>query len=574
MPEPIGFAERIGGRWAISLRAWLITSVITIAQALLIAFGEETDSVVRQVAGVIAVVVIGANGIVLLIADRTVLHARREQMMRPSVVLGVYIAAGVASAAVISACFNFASTLPRFADVQVTAETPILTGLPAIPIVASSLLGCALIFDEYNRLRSRENALLARLATLDQDEEIRSDLARTLVESAEREVREATSTVIRDLERAVNALSARERLALTARLDRTLAETVRPLSDRLAAPPEVVRTDRWSTFRATFQRGVIRPGAITIVLTSIIFLFLFNRRGAEYAAIQAGAQIPVTYLPLLLIDRFNRGGRLRPTRVIPMAILAAAVSLVIKAAILQEVLLGEVIVSNLVLGIFWLIAVVILTSVVSASFGARRDDIRVLEEAVDERLVTAARANREVARTSRELAQYVHGTLQSTLLATAFAMERANQANDPAAFAEAAASARAALVETGPVRSEATSLEEAVERQRDLWGAFTEIECTIDVDGEPSPAAIHALDLILEEGISNAKKHGRSAHISVTMDRVGGGIRIRIFDDGPGPGDGNPGYGSTLLDRAAPDAWDLAALDEGGAVLTAVVADG
>lgn len=573
MPEPVDFAERIGGRWAISLRAWLITAAIMIAQALMIAFGEEADALARQVAVVIAVVAISANGVILLIADRTLLHDRRERIMRPGTVLGIYLAAGVASAAVISAGFNYVSTLPRFADVQFTADTPILTGLLAVPIVAFSLLGCALILGEYARLRSREDALLARLETLDQDEEIRSDLARTLVESAEREVREATSSVIRDLERAENALSARERLALTARLDRTLTETVRPLSDRLSTTPEAVRTGRWSPLRAAFQRGAIRPISTTIALSSVIFLFLINRRGIEYAAIQAGVQVPVTYLPLALIDRLQRSGRLSHAWALPLALAATTLGLVVKSAILQSVLLDQVLATNIVMAIFWGIAIVLLVTSLSAAFGGRRDDIRTLEDRVDERMVAAARANREVARTSRELAQYVHGTLQSTLLATAFAMERANQANDPAAFAEAAASARAALVQTGPVRSEAASLAEAVERQRDLWGAFTEIECTIDLDGEPSMAAVHALDLILEEGISNAKKHGRSAHISVTIERATDGIRIRIVDDGTGPGDGDPGYGSTLLDRAAPGAWDLAALDDGGAVLTAVVTD-
>jgi signal transduction histidine kinase len=152
-------------------------------------------------------------------------------------------------------------------------------------------------------------------------------------------------------------------------------------------------------------------------------------------------------------------------------------------------------------------------------------------------------------------------------------MERANAANDPTAFAEAAAAARQALAESEPVQRQAVSLAEAVERQRRLWGEFTEISCVIDVADEPTPTALRAVDLIVEEGIANAKKHGRSTHIALAIDRVSGGIRICITDDGRGPREGPPGYGSTLLDRAAPGGWRLTAGDAGGAILTAVVPD-
>ncbi len=578
MPETPTFAERIGGRWAISLRAWLITAVVIGVQAVLIMFGGEVDARARQVAAVIAILAISASGVVLLAADRTLLRERRLRPAPVRAVLAVYIAAGVVAAMVLSAGFNYVSTVPRFADVDFDAQTPSLTGLLISPIIVASLLAAALILDDYSRLRARQGLLIDRLGTLERDDEARVELTRTLAESAEREVRETTAAVLDDLERARTTISARERLALAARLDRVLQDTIGPLSDRLAALPPQTTSARLSLVRVTLERGPIRPGLVTVGLVTIMFLFLFNRRGLEYATIeyatiQSAAQIPVTYLPLALIVRLGRSGRIAAGWILPLGILVATVGFAVKASIVQEILVGEVLPTNIALGAFWVIAIVLLTSVVSAAFGARRDNIRLLEETLEQRLLAAERANRAVARTSRELAQYVHGTLQSTLLATAFAMERANEANDPAAFAEAAAAAQAALAESRPVRLEASSLNEAVERQRDLWGAFTEIECAIDMDQEPTPAALQALDLIIEEGISNAKKHGRSTHISIAIDRLSDGIRIRIVDDGSGPVDGQPGYGSTLLDRVAPGAWGLAAGDNGGAVLTAIVSD-
>ena len=68
---------------------------------------------------------------------------------------------------------------------------------------------------------------------------------------------------------------------------------------------------------------------------------------------------------------------------------------------------------------------------------------RLLQQ-VNEREIDALVANRELARVTRALAEDVHGTMQSRLLATAFAIDEAAATNDDEAFRAALASARRA----------------------------------------------------------------------------------------------------------------------------------
>lgn len=571
MPEVSAFADRLGGRWAISLRAWLVVAAVLVSQVVLVVFSEAPSRAAQAVALGIIAIAVGAVGGVLAIGGRWVLRGREVSPARPGTVIGVYAASGVAAFVVVSAGYRIASAYPSLDVSPLTATISVVTGVLAIPIITGTLVGCALAFDEYDRLRRRQSVLTSRLGELDDDEEVRTALARSVAASVEREIAEATDTVRGDLARARGDMTPAERAALIVQLNQTLSATVRPLAERLASHHGQPVGTRGETLRMTFERGTLRPGVVTALIVVIIFLFLLNRHGLGYATAQALSQIPVTYLPLAAIVWLQRRSFIPRLWTVPLAVAVSSIGIVVKTAVLQDQLLGEVVVGRLAQGAFWVSTVVLLTSVVSTAYGARREEIRQLEDEVDDRLVAASRANREVARVSRELAQYVHGTLQSTLLATAFALERANEADDPAAFAAAASAASVALAEAPQVRREAASLAHAIARQRELWGDFTEIDCEVVGRIDPTGEVLRSLELVLEEGIANAKKHGRSTHIGVVIDRVPEGIRIRISDNGAGPSAGVPGYGSSLLDRAAPGAWELRPAGETGSVLTAVV---
>lgn len=79
----------------------------------------------------------------------------------------------------------------------------------------------------------------------------------------------------------------------------------------------------------------------------------------------------------------------------------------------------------------------------------------------------------------------------------------------------------------------------------------------------------------MEEGISNAIRHGEAANISIALspmqDGRGAAVQVVIVDDGKGLMPGNAGMGTALLDQACPGHWTLTQNAEGGCTLSATI---
>ncbi len=79
----------------------------------------------------------------------------------------------------------------------------------------------------------------------------------------------------------------------------------------------------------------------------------------------------------------------------------------------------------------------------------------------------------------------------------------------------------------------ATALEELVSRSNEMGEPTCSFECVDGVGVLDQRAATH-LYRIAQESLTNALKHGWARHISVSLARRGGFVRLRILDDGVG----------------------------------------
>jgi signal transduction histidine kinase len=201
---------------------------------------------------------------------------------------------------------------------------------------------------------------------------------------------------------------------------------------------------------------------------------------------------------------------------------------------------------------------------------------RLLQQ-VNEREIDALVANRELARVTRALAEDVHGTMQSRLLATAFAIDEAAARNDDAAFRAALASARAALQGAGRVPVGLPGdLVGALDQVAALWKGFIEVQVRVDPSiSRVDPATVDDIARVAGEALANAHKHGIAARVRVAVTEQGGVLRITVIDDGRGPAAGVPGLGSAWLDFIAPGAWSLRPRPgEPGAILEVALPSG
>jgi signal transduction histidine kinase len=194
---------------------------------------------------------------------------------------------------------------------------------------------------------------------------------------------------------------------------------------------------------------------------------------------------------------------------------------------------------------------------------------------MDARTVDALAMDREIVRVSRLLAQYVHGTLQSHLLATAYALENAELVQGGAAGV--LQRARSAFEAEVAVSAGSTTLAGEIDRRASLWSGFMVVDIEVGrAKGALPPAVIADAGRVVEEALSNAHKHGDARSVSVVAERVGDStLQIRVTDDGTGLADVRPGMGSAWLDFVAPDAWSLTPGPGGrGACVTVTVGCG
>ena len=194
-----------------------------------------------------------------------------------------------------------------------------------------------------------------------------------------------------------------------------------------------------------------------------------------------------------------------------------------------------------------------------------RDDVaRTFQAGIDRELIESIAASRQVAQLARESARILHGTVQTRLIACAVAIERASETRDVEAFQAALREAHDVLTE--PARHEAldeATLGDEVQRKVSLWSGL----CSIDVAITPGLGGIGgrmARDVgrVVEEGLSNAIRHGAATAIHVRITGTVAEVLVEIDDNGVGPQRGQRGLGSSLLDSVS-DAWELTAQTSG-----------
>ena len=194
-----------------------------------------------------------------------------------------------------------------------------------------------------------------------------------------------------------------------------------------------------------------------------------------------------------------------------------------------------------------------------------RDDIaRTFQTDIDRELLESIAASRQVAQLARESARVLHGTVQTRLIACAVAIERASETGDVKAFQAALREARDVLTKpVGHEAAETTTLVDEVQRKVSLWSGL----CAIDVEITPGLSDIGgrtARDVgrVVEEGLSNAIRHGAATAIHVRITGTSADVLVEIDDNGAGPQYGSRGLGSSLLDSVS-NSWELIALTPG-----------
>ena len=184
-------------------------------------------------------------------------------------------------------------------------------------------------------------------------------------------------------------------------------------------------------------------------------------------------------------------------------------------------------------------------------------------EDIDHRRIEAIATSRHIADQTREAARLLHGEVQTKLVACAMAIDHAAAVGDEKRLNLAIAQALTVL--TSPIGGApfSQSIEEEISRKVSLWDQICTITFNIAEDvPKIDSARVSQIGRVVEEGISNAVRHGHAKNISIELTKAwSNSIDVEIRDDGIGPQNGEPSLGSALLTQVSNGHWALTKLE-------------
>lgn len=230
------------------------------------------------------------------------------------------------------------------------------------------------------------------------------------------------------------------------------------------------------------------------------------------------------------------------------------------------IIMGVTVVTNALPGELWAIPIVVLVwfgqlsvlvnmaRVALETANANRQEVRKL-------LGTDGLSEYAVLRKQRrELANQIHGEVQSRLMNLVLQAEGGKSLNRSLTIQELRNVTE--LIESGP--TENLSFQESLTKLSKTWSGFAKIEYNINQEIDPEQERL--IFMLIEEGVSNAFKHGLANKVTVELKDN----QIVIIDNGIGPTTGPTGLGSKLIDSST-QAWSLKPAEKGGSRLEMVL---
>jgi signal transduction histidine kinase len=565
--RPPSLRARIGGRWAVSVPTFIVGAVLIAigfgVQQLPPLAGDITPG--YRIAGY--AVQVAVLGLLLLAADRTLLRNRRMHPASPWLVTGTSAMLGVAR---LGALMGLNAATGHSLAPSVTALDLLVIGLltaaPLMPVTALILATREWYSSERERLIATDIALeidrMRATGAMEQMRRMVDDDARARLDDARGRALPVLDATRPDDD--ASARAAAQALLSTARGD------VRTASHQLAgsASASYPRV-RWREIIATSLGRNPLPERLAVLAAMVVTgpaLLVVTGLG--------GAALALTSLAVAAFLLYPLGRRIiarRQTWAVPVSLTTAAATGVIPMAVLQVA--GEYD-RFLPRQIGFVVAVVVATALMSGLLTAldASDDVIAELRAITERSEIEALAAEQARRAlDRDLAGYLHGTLQTRLVATAYDIEGARRRGDERAVADAIARGREALDALSPTQAEqhAGSWHQAREAITGRWMGILDITWSAD-DAHLKPDEAVVVADVIQECLSNALIHGQASTATITVRVALDRIALEVRDNGRGPQRGEAGMGSAVLTGAAGGDWALAG-DSSGATVRAHV---
>lgn len=224
----------------------------------------------------------------------------------------------------------------------------------------------------------------------------------------------------------------------------------------------------------------------------------------------------------------------------------------------------------LVLNFFWRLAFICAVSFVANSIENDTAVEHFISQLINTHKIDKMLAEQEILRVKQDIARYLHGNLQSRVMALGLSL-KVREIKDQVSMDRALSLSQSLLDSpfSEYLAAEDRSLFDEVSFNATKWDGLLNIHVNIAVDDlQLSQIQKRAVGTALEEAFANALRHGLAKEVEIKIYQDGLGITVAVLDDGVGPRNTPLGLGSRLYDSVATRGWSLQhRLDDEGSIL-------
>jgi signal transduction histidine kinase len=550
-----GWWQRLGGPNAISIAAWLFTLVGGTAAAFSwIPDGPDVRALEWVGLSVIAQLLLGCF---LLVAWLTYLSPLKRPSRTAALIATLLVAGWVRGAFLAYAGERLDLVDDGYAQQRAVGAAIAFT-------VWYSL--AALIVDEWRQHRAAVSQLRAELL----HEQELAERSTGLITDFRANVLEQTQALLSTGLESASAAS-NEPASAAASLRRTVDDLIRPLSyelERRAVSdaelladvekrPVSARVPLRTYVAGIFTARPFAPLATAAVMIATPMVVTMHVLGPLAGAVAVVLSAVIVGLSLWLARRpIMRAIPGWPVGVSVVIVIGTWVAVTVIVGLLLAALGLEPSSSSMTV----LLGMALMTMVAAAIEGSVEQQQRKAQGELRDAVLAvewaAARLRQRAWNEQRSLGRLLHGTVQATMVAAALKLR--DQSPEEAAETIAGLTARLQYAlgdETKtPWRRDFSNLQEVWDGAIQLTVVLMPAaERTLDRDA----LAAHSLVQVLNEGVTNAVRHGNANSVRATVEVEPGYLLLTVMDDGtPVDARGEAGTGSTILDANCAD-WHL-----------------
>ena len=587
------FRDRVGGRWVISWQAYTLGAIVN---TFLLAFtggsigAEPVDPSDVPSWLVVGVFASAAVGVYALAVNYTLFRHKRTRTIRLPWVIGFHSLVGVIFAGTIVLCAR-ALGLPE--------PTPVIGFLIATAGIGLWWgLTMALVFEARERFHVRRGQLLELAVQAEERAYRQTESGAALISEIDRQITDELADSKDSLLSRIDTIEDPALLEsfgvprkdwwdIAVSIQESAHGVIRPLSHRLWQSAEEAYPV--PPIRAVPLRALRRPSAPAGAI-ALIVLIGYVRTGMDALGIALGVAATAA-LAVFVGALFSTAavlGRSMPSLRVPTFWLAFLIAQGAALAFVLSLGSGSTLPARPdepleLLGSIAAMCVSVFAPVLVASVNAlRNDSLSRLQADTDATYARDVARERHLAELTAAHARFLHGTVQTKLMACAGAMQQAAHSGDQAQFDSALARAIDLLQPSsaGHPASPQDSLADSLHRLRDQWDGLVDI--TIRVDDQLTAVLVRndcqesaaKIAEIAQEAVANSVRHGDAQAIEIDVWLAGTShIHLRVRDDGTGGDESatTEGLGTRVMRHASDGRFQRTFPDEGGCEVEAVI---